>query len=250
MTVSVLLVDDAADIRQMLRVSLRAHGGFEVVGEAGTAAEAAELGARLSPDVIVLDLGLPDLAGKDLLSRIRRTAPTSRVVIFSGSDTDRTWFERRSSGYVLKDAELDQLVSVLARAGTSQTHHEAAIDLPAELAAAREARSMVRELLGRWSLDDLSDDAGLVVTELVANAVEHAQTECQLAVSRHEGGIRIEVRDVGRGTPEPQALSVTAEHGRGLLIIAALSTAWGIEDDGHGKTVWVELALPRPAGAD
>ena len=247
MTVSVLLVDDSADLRQMLRLSLRGHGGFDVVGEAGTAAEAAELAARLDPDVIVLDLGLPDLAGKDLLTRIRRTAPTSRVVIFSGSDSDRTWFERRSAGYVLKDAELDQLVSVLARAGSSQAHREATVDLPAELSAAREARTVVRELLGRWSLDDLTDDASLVVTELVTNAIEHAHSGCQLVVTRYDDGVRLEVRDAGAGTPEPRPPSDTAEDGRGLLIIAALSAAWGIEDEAHGKTVWVELALPQPA---
>ena len=244
MTISVLIVDDAPDVRQMLRISLRSHGGFDVIGEAGTGGEAAELAAHHRPDVIVLDLGLPDLAGKDLLSRIRRTSPTSRIVIFSGSDSDRTWFERRSAGFVLKDAELDQLITVLARVGTDQAHREAEVDLPKDLIAAREARSVVRDLLERWSLSELTDDAGLVVTELVANAVEHAQSECHLAVTRFDDGIRIEVRDAGRGTPEPRPVRELSEDGRGLLIIAALSTAWGIDDAEHGKTVWVELGLP------
>jgi DNA-binding response OmpR family regulator len=246
-TISVLLVDDADDLRVMLRLSLRARGDFDVVGEAATGTEAVELAGQLQPDVIVLDLGLPDLAGKDLLARVRRTAPTSRIVIFSGSDTDRTWFERRSAGYVLKDQELDQLVELLASVGREQEHDQAAVDLPMELVAVREARAVVREMLDRWSLGDLADDATLVVTELVANAIEHAHTDCQLGVARTSNGIRLEVRDAGSGTPEPRPPNADAEDGRGLLIIAALSTAWGIEEAPHGKTVWVELALPEMA---
>ena len=145
---------------------------------------------------------------------------------------------------MLKDAELDQLIAVLARAGTDQVHQEAAVDLPQSLLAVREARHLVRDLLEQWSLFALTDDAALVVTELVANAIEHAESECQLTVTRVEEGVRIEVRDSGTGTPEPRPVSVTAEDGRGLLIIAALSAAWGIDDAAHGKTVWVELALP------
>lgn len=249
MTVSVLLVDDSDDVRRLLRLSLRSHGGFEVVGEAATGAEAAELAARHRPDVIVLDLGLPDLTGKDLLTRIRRQAPTSRIVIFSGSDTDRPWFERRSAGYVLKDVELDQLISVLARAATDQEHEEAMVDLPQDLAAAPDARQLVRDLLEQWSLTELRDDAGLVVTELVANAIKHAESDCQLRIARFDGGVRIEVHDSGAGTPEPRPVSETAEDGRGLLIIAALSTAWGIADADPGKTVWVELVLPAEGTA-
>ncbi len=250
MTVTVLLVDDAPDVRRVLRTALRFRGGFEVVGEAATAAEASELAGRLRPDVIVLDLGLPDLTGKDLLTRVRRTAPTSRIVIFSGSDTDRTWFERRSAGFVLKDAELDQLLDLLATVGTTQAHDEAVVDLPRELVAVQEARTVVRGLLEQWSLGDLVDDAALVVTELVGNAVAHAGSPCQLAIARSATGVRIAVQDQGEGTPEPQPQDPDSEHGRGLLIIAALSTAWGIDEAPGGKTVWVELSLPEPVGLE
>lgn len=248
MSVSVLIVDDEDDVRRMLRLALRGHGGFDVVGEAGSTVDALELAALHRPDLIVLDLGLPDLAGKDVLTRIRRAAATSRIVVFSGSEADRAWFERRAAGYVLKDAELDQLLTVLSRAAHDQSHREATVDLPRDPVAARDARHLVRDLLAQWSLDDLMDDAGLVVTELVANAIEHAASECQLSISRYDDGVRIEVHDAGSGTPEPQPVSETAEDGRGLLIVGALSSAWGIDDEPHGKTVWVELGLP--AGAD
>ncbi len=244
MTITTLLVDDSPDIRRLLRTSLRLRGGFDVVGEAETAAEAARLADSLRPDVIVLDLGLRDLTGKDVLTRIRRGSPTSKIVIFSGSDTDRPWFERRSAGYLLKDTEIDQLLDLLVSVGTTQAHDEAVVELPQEVVAVREARAVVRGLLEQWGHDELIEDASLVVTELVANAVEHAQSTCHLAVTRSSAGVRLEVQDAGDGTPEPQAPSETSEGGRGLLIIAALSTAWGIEEAPNGKTVWVELSLP------
>ncbi|HEY0904767.1 MAG TPA: response regulator [Marmoricola sp.] len=243
MTISTLIVDDADDVRTMLRIALRTRGGFQVVGEAGTGAEATELAGSLRPDVIVLDLGLPDLAGKDLLSQIRRVSPTSRVVIFSGTDSDRSWFEQRAAGYVLKDAQVDRLLDLLAEVGGSQEHHDAEVELPPEAGAAREARHVLRDVLERWGYRELIEDATLVVSELVTNAVRHANSAAAVVVHRSEGGIRIEVRDNGHGTPDLQHPTSTAEHGRGLLIVSALSTAWGIHATPRSKTVWVELSV-------
>ena len=57
--------------------------------------------------------------------------------------------------------------------------------------------------------------------------------------------MRIDVIDTGAGTPEPQPASATEEHGRGLHLVAALTTAWGLEIiPGEGKLVWAELADP------
>ena len=242
MPITTLLVEDSPDVRAMLRVALRARGDFEVVGEARTGAEGADLAASLRPDVVVLDLGLPDLAGKDLLARIRRRSPTSRIVIFSGNDKDRAWFERRTSGYVAKDSDLDDLINVLADAGATQTHDEAVVDLPQDVVAEREARAIVRDLLSRWGYHDLLDDAALVVSELVTNAVTHASSACAVVVNRSGSGVRIEVRDEGQGTPDPQPPSSTAEGGRGLMIVSALAKAWGIDTAPPTKSVWVELA--------
>lgn len=243
MTITALLVDDAADIRTVLRVALRTHGGFEVVGEAATGGEALRLAESLRPDVIVLDLGLPDLAGKDLLGRIRHVSPRSRVVIFSGSDSDRPWFEQRSAGYVVKGSEIDQLVAILAEVGAPADDTRATIDLPPDTGSAREARAVLRDVLERWGYRELVHDAMLVVSELVTNAVRHANSAAAVVIHRSEGGVRIEVRDNGDGMPDPQPPSETAEHGRGLMIVSALSTAWGIDATPRSKTVWVELSM-------
>jgi anti-sigma regulatory factor (Ser/Thr protein kinase) len=115
---------------------------------------------------------------------------------------------------------------------------------------------VVRDLLHRWGFRDLVDEATVVVSELVANAVEHAGSVCTVLVERAEGSIRIEVRDEGPradlpgATPgtAPGPVSRDAERGRGLMIVSALATEWGVDATERSKSVWVELA--RPGSSD
>lgn len=240
--IRVLLVDDAADVRRLVRTALRFRGGFEVSGEASTAAEALELVAALQPDVVVLDLGLPDLAGRDLLTQVRAAAPATKVVVFSGAEPDdRSWYEERASGYVLKNDDLDYLVDLLVSVVRPQ-RAVAVLDLPQDLGSVREARSLVRRTLVDWDLGHLEDEAVLVVSELAANALNHARSSYQVRIYHNPSTVRIEVRDGGAGTPEPQPASATREGGRGLLLVSAMSVSWGLEQTLEGKVVWAELA--------
>jgi DNA-binding NarL/FixJ family response regulator len=239
MAIRVLLVDDEPAVRTILRSALRVRGGFEVVGEAATGDDAARLAGQLRPDVVVLDLALPDLAPRHVLVRTRRASPTSRIVVFSGSDSERSWFEERAEGYVVKDAELDQLVGVLEEVGRQQ-HDRAVLELPPDLLAPAEARAVLRDLLPKWGYQELIDDATLVVSELVANAVEHAEPASVVVVDRG-GVLRIEVRDQGEGDPVATPAASGAERGRGLMIVSALATSWGVRAGDRSKTVWVEL---------
>ena len=91
---------------------------------------------------------------------------------------------------------------------------------------------------------DLLDDALLVASELAANAVTHADSACRIRLSVNAATLRIDVIDTGAGTPEPQPTSWMEEHGRGLHLVDALTTAWGLEVVPEGKVVWAEL--PRP----
>jgi DNA-binding NarL/FixJ family response regulator len=243
-TIRVLVVDDVVDVRRLVRTALRFRGGFEVVGEASDGAEAIGLARRLHPDVVVLDLGLPDLAGREVLSRIRLHSPMSKVVVFSGTDTDRSWAARHVEGYVLKDATLDYLVDLLASVGQPR-HAEAAIELPQDATSVSAARRFVTQKLGEWELDLLVDDALLVTSELTTNAITHAESGCHIRLSVTATSLRIDVIDTGAGTPEPRPASATEEHGRGLHLVDALTTAWGLEVvPGEGKLVWAELARP------
>ncbi len=241
----VLLVDDMPEVRRLVRTALRFRGGFDVVGEASTGVAAVTLVEELAPDLVVLDLGLPDITGRDVLTRVRAVRPQTTVVIFSGAEAeDPAWYEQRTAGYVLKDADIDYLVDLLESVARPRTRAEATLELPQELASVRQARAFVQDTLNGWDLAVLVDDACIVVSELAANAITHADSCYRIRFVLSEATLRIEVRDGGRGTPEPQPPSMTDEHGRGLLMVAALSAAWGIEDaaDDH-KVVWADLTL-------
>jgi DNA-binding NarL/FixJ family response regulator len=243
--IRVLLVDDMAEVRRLLRTALRFRGGFEVLGEAGDGGEAVRMTETLRPDIVVLDLGLPDIAGREVLSRIRSSSPQSKVVVFSGVEpVERDWIADNVEGYVLKDEDLDYLVDLLESVAEAR-EGQATLDLPQELTSVRTARQFVDEMLAEWKIEDLRDDALLVVSELTANAITHAKSACLLRLSVTDSALRIEVVDTGKGTPEPQPSSNTEEHGRGLHLIAALTTAWGMEViPGEGKLVWAELPVP------
>jgi len=244
--IRVVLVDDVVDVRRLLRTALRFRGGFEVVGEAGEGAEGAHLASTLHPDVVVLDLGLPDIAGHEVLRRIREASPETKVVVFSGTDSaDRAWIREHVEGFVLKDAELDYLVDLLESVGREVENH-ATCSLPQALDSVGLARRFVRSTLEEWDAEQLVDDALVVVSELAANAITHAYCSCELRLSLSSSILRVEVADSGLGAPEPQPRSSTREHGRGLHLVAALSTAWGMEAvDGGGKLVWAELPRSR-----
>jgi DNA-binding NarL/FixJ family response regulator len=248
MTIRVLLVDDVVALRRLLRMALRLRGGFEVVAEAGGGAEAVRMAELHQPDVVVLDLGLPDIAGREVLSRVRIGSPGSKVVVFSGTNPeDRGWLERQADGYVVKDTEIDYLVTLLETVGRSG-ESAATLELPRELSSVRLARRFVAEKLAEWDLEVIADDALLVASELAANAITHAESTCRIRLSLTPQSFRIDVFDTGTGTPEPQPASATLEHGRGLHLVAAITTAWGLEVvPGTGKLVWAELARPQVA---
>ncbi|MCA1845445.1 MAG: response regulator, partial [Actinobacteria bacterium] len=114
MALRVLLVDDVAELRAVLRQRLELHGGFEVVAEAGEGFAAVEAAARCRPDVIVLDLGLPDLAGQEVLTRLRVAAPEGQVVVYTGSvSRDRFALASDVDAYVFKDHDVSYLVELL-----------------------------------------------------------------------------------------------------------------------------------------
>lgn len=81
---SVLLVDDNALVRRLLREQLTARGALEVVAEAGDAETAISLAAGVGPDLIVLDLSMPGTDGFSAIGDLRAAAPAARVVVMSG----------------------------------------------------------------------------------------------------------------------------------------------------------------------
>ena len=95
----------------------------------------------------------------------------------------------------------------------------------------------------------LIDDAGLVATELLANATRACRSEIVLHLTIHHRHIEIAVYDDGPGVPAPRRARADESGGRGLAIVAALSTAWGTEPADDGKYVWSELLLSSASSA-
>jgi anti-sigma regulatory factor (Ser/Thr protein kinase) len=122
----------------------------------------------------------------------------------------------------------------------------ARLELPATTAAASVARLFVRCLCEEWGVGPVSEVAELLASELVTNAVLHAQSAIELEASRSTTTLRVDVRDVGdsRVALEPRAAPSEAEGGRGLSIVASLADSWGVEESGLGKSVWFTLATP------
>ena len=97
-------------------------------------------------------------------------------------------------------------------------------------------------MLSGWQLDGAAPDALLVLTELLANAVRHGRGPVEVVLTRHVDGVRVEVADTGTGRVRtPSASTSPGTSGRGLLIVDALSTGWGVRYDRSGKVVWAEI---------
>ena len=112
------------------------------------------------------------------------------------------------------------------------------------------ARQFVRERLTSWEATDHLEQAVLVASELVTNAVLHARTAIQLKVSVDGPRVRIEVFDENTRVPVQAACPPDATSGRGLALVSSVAGAWGIDHRGDGKVVWAELGPARPETAD
>jgi anti-sigma regulatory factor (Ser/Thr protein kinase) len=104
------------------------------------------------------------------------------------------------------------------------------------------AREWVRDICATCGLDPLADAVALMVSELVTNAFLHAQTDCLVKAELVDHVIYIEVTDEDQADVRPVSQADGSECGRGLHIVAALATNWGIDYQPTGKTIWFTLA--------
>ena len=116
MSVRVLIVDDHAVVRSGLRLLLAAADDLEPVGEAGSARDAILEARAHKPDVILLDIVMPDQTGLDVLPQLKRENPDAQVLVLSMQDEPRyvrEAFAAGASGYVLKEAADNEVVAAI-----------------------------------------------------------------------------------------------------------------------------------------
>jgi len=146
-------------------------------------------------------------------------------------------------GTVLPRRPADDVALLLARTRVLDASHVATWEVPADPAEVAGARRNACRQLSEWSLDEASFVTELVVSELVTNAIRHAQPPISLRLI-HDRSLICEVSDGSTTAPHLRRARTFDEGGRGLLLVAQLTQAWGTRQTHHGKTIWAEQPLP------
>jgi DNA-binding NarL/FixJ family response regulator len=194
-SVRVLIADDQALVRGGFRMILDARDELEVVGEASDGGEAAELVGRLEPDVVLMDVRMPDVDGIEATRRIVASGSRARVIMLTTYDLDEYVFaalRAGASGFLLKDVrppELVEAVRVVARGDA--------------LLAPTVTRRLLDRFAGelpdtggrRWGLDELTERE-VEVLRLVALALSNAEIASRLVLT--EATVKTHVSSVLR----------------------------------------------------
>ena len=187
MSIRILLVDDQTLVRTGFRLILGSEPDFEVVGDAADGQEGIELGRRLRPDVVLMDIRMPRMDGIEATRRLTIASPATKVVILTTYDLDEYVFDALragASGFILKDAPADQLVNAVRVAAAGDA-----------LLAPSITRRLVEEFARRAPradvpLGDLTPRE-LEVLKLMARALSNAEIANRLVVS--EGTVKTHV---------------------------------------------------------
>jgi anti-anti-sigma factor len=150
---------------------------------------------------------------------------------------------------LLRHMALDRIVPTFAgvaeavRAlGTMPEHQHTSVELPPEVASAAEARRFVTDTCIAWEIGGLREDACLVASELVENAVLHGRSAARLRLDLSRGVLTIAVRDDAPTPPERRVVGTAPTGGRGVFLIDVIARAWGYAPTwAGGKVVWAVL---------
>ena len=151
--ISVVIVDDHALVRQGLRTFLDLHDDIQVTGEAANGVEAVERTGQLRPDVVLMDLVMPEMDGIEATKRIRSICPDTKVIVLTSFTEDDKLFpsiKAGAMGYLLKNVSPEDLVNAIkaAHRGEAQLNPEIARRLMEEVSK-RSSTSSEEELTRR-----------------------------------------------------------------------------------------------------
>lgn len=233
------------DYRLLVRLGLDGAPGFEPVLEAGGAEEVMALAGRAAPDVLLLDISLPGAFA--LLARLA----FSRVVLVSSAAPEELATLAAAAGavgYIGKDLAPTDLPAAITDATRVVERLEAVLAkaagrLPADLRSAGEARRLVRRALDGWTDEERIEDIVLCVSEVVTNAIVHADSGPRVLVHVRPAVIHVEISDDTEIHPVVRGAGPQETSGRGMSILSAYSDRWGsLRRSGGGKTVWFEVS--------
>ena len=179
--VRVLLADDHGIVRRGLHYLLERSPGFEVIGEAGDGREAVRLAEELNPDVIVMDIAMPNLNGIDATAQIVRRRPETGVIILS-MHSDETYLVRALSagakGYLLKDSAEADLIRAVQAVSQGRPFFSPAI-----------AQTLLEDYMRRLQQQNLKDSYDLLtdrekeVLQLLAEGKSNKEVASLLSLS-------------------------------------------------------------------
>ncbi|MGW0412085.1 SpoIIE family protein phosphatase [Streptomyces collinus] len=148
---------------------------------------------------------------------------------------------------LLPDRPPDDVAILVVRTRGLGQDRVASWDIPATAAAVAEARRAATEQLGLWGLDEAVFTTELIVSELVTNAVRHADGPIRLRLIL-DRNLVCEVSDASNTSPRLRRARSSDEGGRGLFLVAQLAQRWGTRYTSRGKTIWAEQPLPARYG--
>jgi len=146
---------------------------------------------------------------------------------------------------VYSDAKRDDIAVLIAKLRRIPEDHRICFQLEPEFSAVRHARSLIRDPLKRWGLEDLIDSSELLVSELVTNAIKYANGEVMLRLILEPDRLVCEVHDSSPALPRVLQVDKDAENGRGLHVVSQMSSRWGARRTTGGKVVWCEQLVPE-----
>ncbi|HEX9412410.1 MAG TPA: response regulator transcription factor [Ktedonobacterales bacterium] len=177
--ISVLIVDDHAVVRHGIRALLEAEGDFEVVGEVGSGGEAVLLAADLAPDVVLMDLVMPEMDGVKATRLLKQRSPRSQVIVLTSYHDDEKIFPAIRAGalsYLLKGVGLDELTDAVRKAarGEAVLHPHVAARLVQELHGAPQETAVLYASLSERERE---------VLHLIASGLHNAEIAERLVIS-------------------------------------------------------------------
>jgi DNA-binding NarL/FixJ family response regulator len=213
--ISILIVDDHAMVRQGLGLALQLHADLKIIGEARNGSEGVALAQALKPDVMLLDLSMPDFDGIEVTRKVRSLSPGSKILILSGIHADARIFatvDAGVDGYIVKDATTAELVEAIriVASGENYFHPSITTALVRYTRKSSQPASPPQETLTGRELD---------VLRLMATSATNRAIAKQLHVS--EETVRTHVKNILRKLEKPNRTQAVLEGiRRGLVTLA------------------------------